>query len=434
MSRIKLLVVGDIHIGRGSSRVSADDPSEVSARGAWDRIVEAALSESVNLLCLTGDITDESNRFWEAIGPLERGLRQLEACGIMTLAVSGNHDHDALPRLADQLESASFRLLGRAGAWQRYTHQAGGEALLHVDGWSFPRESVRASPVDTYDLPADAAVPTLAMVHGDLDVADSRYAPLPRQRMLAKPVAGWLLGHIHAPMVEAPKDQPFIVYPGSPQALDPGETGVHGAVIVEFEHGRCLGVRRLPLSTVRYDGLEVDVAGVEDLSALTMRVHDEIESFAEQAGSEGGDRLRHLVIRLTLHGQTPLAGALQEEVEQIRADLELEVAGVTCSVDRVTLRVLPVVDLAALSRSSSPPATLATLLLELRERKPLNELSERSRRLTERVRTAMATQRRAAVFAGAADAGDLDDDAVREMVAAQAEALLAELVQQQGAS
>lgn len=431
MTRIKVMVAGDVHIGRVSSRVSNADSAEVSARRVWDRLVDVAVEEAVDLLCLTGDIADESNRFWEAIGPLERGLNRLKQHGVVTLGVSGNHDYDVLPRLADQLDAAAFRLLGRDGTWKRFTLRKDGEALLHIDGWSFPRERVRSSPVDSYNVSEDATAPTLVMVHGDLDVPDSPYAPLPRQQMLAKPVAGWLLGHIHAPMVAQPDGQPFIVYPGSPQALDPGETGVHGVCIVEFEHGRCAGIRALPISTVRYDSLRIDISGVSELSELTTRVRTEIEAFAERAAKEGADRLRHLVLRLTLSGQTALAGELKTEADQIRDDFELTAAGVACGVDRVTLRVLPVVDLEGLSRASTPPGMLAALLIELRDGKPLDQLTDRSQRLTAHVKAATAAQRGAPIFDGIGDGDALDDGVVREAVGQQAEALLIELLQQQ---
>lgn len=430
MSRLKVLVSGDIHIGRVSSRVSADDLVEVSARGAWDRLVDLAVSESVDVVCLTGDVADESNRFWEALGPLERGLQTLEGHGITTLAVSGNHDYDALPRLADQLESDRFRLLGRGGEWERYTYTKDGAPLLHVDGWSFPRERVRTSPVDSYGIPEDPSTPTLVMVHGDLNVADSVYAPLPREHMLAKRVAGWLLGHIHAPMVDEPDGRPFILYPGSPQSLDPGETGMHGAVVIEFEHGRCLGVRQVPLSTVRFDRLDVDVSGVEDLTDLTSRVRDEVETFADRAAREGDDRLRHLVLRLTLRGQTPIAGELATEAERIREDFGVEASGVRCSVDGVVLRVLPSIDLDALSRASTPPGMLASVLLELRQDGPLDQLSERVRALVESVHRAVVSQRKAPVFSNVASTEPLEDE-IRELACEQAEALLIKLLQEQ---
>lgn len=430
MSSVKILVSGDIHIGRVSSRVSADDIAEVSARGAWDRLVNLAVSESVDVVCLTGDVADESNRFWEALGPLEKGLRTLEDQGITTLAVSGNHDYDALPRLADQLESDRFRLLGRRGEWERYTYTRDGASVLHIDGWSFARERVRTSPVDSYSIPEDPSTPTLVMVHGDLNVADSVYAPLPREHMLAKRVAGWLLGHIHAPMVDQPDGRPFILYPGSPQSLDPGETGVHGAVVIEFEHGRCLGVRRVPLSTVRFDRLDVNVSGVEDLTDLTSRVRDEVEAFADRAAREGDDRLKHLVLRLTLRGQTPIAGELGSEAERIHEDFEVEASGVRCSIDGVVLRVLPSIDLDALSQAGTPPGMLASVLLGLRQDRPLDQLSDRVRTLVERIHGAVVSQRKAPVFSGVASTEPLEDE-IRELASEQAEALLIKLLQEQ---
>lgn len=431
MSHLRVLVAGDIHIGRVSSRVSADDIVDVSTQGAWGRLVELAMREAVDVVCLTGDVADENNRFWEALGPLERGLRTLDDDGITTLAVSGNHDHDALPRLADQLESNAFRLLGRGGEWERYTYTKEGAPLLHVDGWSFPHERVRTSPVESYSIPEDPSTPTLIMVHGDLNVADSVYAPLPREHMLAKRVAGWLLGHIHAPMVDEPDGRPFILYPGSPQSLDPGEPGVHGAFIVEFEHGRRLGVRRIPLSTVRFDRLDVDVSGVEDLTDLTSRVRDEVETFAERAAREGDDLLKHLVLRLTLRGQTPIASELGTEAERIREDFEVDASGVRCSIDGVTLRVLPIVDLEALSRAGTPPGMLASVLLELRQDRPLDELSDRVHALVDRVHGAVASQRKAPVFSGVAST-ELWNDEIRELVCEQAETLLTMLLQERG--
>ncbi len=430
MTLTRVLVSGDIHIGRVSSRVSANDLAEVSAQGAWDRLVDLAVSESVDVVCLTGDVADESNRFWQALGPLERGLQILEGHGITTLAVSGNHDYDALPRLADQLESDRFHLLGRGGEWERFTYTKDGTPLLHVDGWSFPRERIRNSPVDSYGFPEDPSTPTLVMVHGDLNVADSVYAPLPREHMLAERVAGWLLGHIHAPMVDKPVGRPFILYPGSPQSLDPGETGVHGAVVIEFEHGRCPDVRQIPLSTVRFDRLDVDVVGVEDLTELTSRVRGAVEAFADRAAREGDDRLRHLVLRLTLRGQTPIADELATEAERIREDFEVQASGVRCSVDGVVLRVLPSIDLDALSRAGTPPGMLASVLLELRQERPLKQLSERVRALIQSVHGAVVSQRRAPVFSGVASTEPREDE-IRELVCEQAEALLIRLLQEQ---
>jgi len=428
MDRIKLLVAADVHIGRVTSRVPGADPEVLSARGAWERIIETAIEEDVHALCLTGDLTDETNRFWEAIGPLERGLERLADRGIVTVAVAGNHDHDALPRLADQFDPDRFRLLGRGGRWERWTMESEGEPAMHFDGWSFPRERVRTSPLDDYAPRPDPTVPTLAMVHGDLDVADSPYAPLSSARMRAMPVNAWLLGHVHAPRPARPDDRPLILSPGSPQALDPGEPGVHGVLLLEIEHGRPAAVRTVPVSTVRFDRLDIDVDGLDDRSELASRVRSDVRAFAVRAATEGGDRLRHLVLRPTLRGRTPLADSLRAESDHIRDGFELEVDGVRCSIDRVTLHVLPPLDLDALSRSTTPPGMLSSLILELRVGGDPSSLSDRTRGLLERTRSRLLEQRRHSDYAGLGGPDEADDETVRETVLEQAEALLAQLV------
>ena len=61
----RLLLTGDLHIGRSSSRVPAGVSADaLRAATAWERIVQLAISESVNAVLLSGDIADEQNKFW----------------------------------------------------------------------------------------------------------------------------------------------------------------------------------------------------------------------------------------------------------------------------------------------------------------------------------------------------------------------------------
>ena len=75
---LRLLLTGDLHLGRSSSRLSNTAlHDEFRATTAWHRIVDLAIREQVHVLCLSGDVVDETNRFWETIGPLEQGIRRL---------------------------------------------------------------------------------------------------------------------------------------------------------------------------------------------------------------------------------------------------------------------------------------------------------------------------------------------------------------------
>ena len=67
-------------------------------------------------MLLAGDVVEQEDDFYEAYGDLRRGVDRLAAAGVPVLGVSGNHDVQVLPRLADAVPG--FRLLGRGGAWE----------------------------------------------------------------------------------------------------------------------------------------------------------------------------------------------------------------------------------------------------------------------------------------------------------------------------
>ena len=148
---MRVLCAGDLHIGRRPSRLPTHvDARPLSCADAWTRIVDHALDARADLVALGGDLVDRANRYFEALGPLERGVRRLADAGIVTVAVAGNHDHDVLPQLAralaPTLPAGAFRLLGAGGTWERTTIERDG-ARLHVDGWSFPAEHVDDDPM-----------------------------------------------------------------------------------------------------------------------------------------------------------------------------------------------------------------------------------------------------------------------------------------------
>lgn len=430
MTGLRIMIAGDLHLGRSSSRVRPDGGVDVSARGAWHRLVDATIREGADLLCLTGDVADEHNRYWEALGPLEEGIRRLREHRVRTLAVSGNHDHDVLPRLAARLDPEAFRLLGAGGTWERFTHSVDGQPVLHVDGWSFAQESVRTSPIASYASTGDVRIPVLGMVHGDLDVPESPYAPLARRELLACPVAGWMLGHIHAPLREEVTGRPFITYPGSPQALDPGEPGPHGAVLLELRDGHCAPLRVVPLSSVRYESLAIDLSDV-DAGEVDGRVLDAIDDCAAASAASGGDGLAALSLRLRLVGRTSLTSTRRADLEASLGDLDRTSGGIRVTVDGVRVAVRPPIDLAEHAAAATPPGRLAQLLLDLDDDRPDDARDPRAQRLLDEARQRIEAQRADRTYRDitAADRAPGDQE-VRRLVREQAEALLARLLEQ----
>jgi DNA repair protein SbcD/Mre11 len=383
---MKLLCAGDLHIGRRSSRLPRDaDPREASAGAAWDALVSLALERRVDAVLLSGDVVDRDNRYFEAFGALEGGARRLAEAAIPVVAVAGNHDHGVLPALARSLGDG-FTLLGEGGRWEAC--ELAGGAAVRVAGWSFPAERVREADLSGFPAPR-AGIFTIGLLHADLDAPGSPYAPVTRARLRALGADLWLLGHVHAPAVHA-ELQPTLLYPGSPQALDPGEPGPHGVWLVEISPERDARISPLPLSSVRYETVEVD-ADVDSGEALRERVAEAVRERTDALLESPAPRLGRIVCRVEL---VHACGLRREERETIVAsapEMELRRGTVCTSVDRILDRTVPKADLHALAAAADPPGVLARFLLQLEA----GSLDARGERLLAELSTRVAGVRRA---------------------------------------
>jgi predicted phosphodiesterase len=340
----------------------------VVSESGWTKLVERAVAEAVDVVLLAGDVIDQFNRSFEAWGPLDEGVRRLGDAGIPVVAVAGNHDFDTLPDVAAEVGDGHLRLLGAGGRWERWTLEAeDGSPRLHVDGWSFPRQRYPSDPTEAY--PAEPArAPVLGLLHCDLDQAESTYGPVSSARLRSLPVDAWVLGHIHVPSLSRSSGGPPLLYPGSLQALDPGEPGPHGAWLLRLATGTAPSFERVSLSAVRYDTVEVDVEGCGERGEVTARVREALADHLGEVAPEGGGHLRAVRCRVRLTGRTGLHDRLPEILEGLE-DFEAGTGGdVRLSVaPRPILDTRPALDLRDLARGNDPAAHLARLLLALEE-------------------------------------------------------------------
>jgi DNA repair exonuclease SbcCD nuclease subunit len=363
---LRIVLTADLHVGRRPSRVDDDGLCRrASCAAAWGAVVDLALREKADVVAVAGDLVDRENRFYEAFGPLERGLRKLSDAGIDTVAVAGNHDFDVLPRLADQMSATRFRLLGRGGQWQRHTLERDGRPVLHVDGWSFPSESVLDNPLRTgVPAPPTDGLPVLGLVHGDLDTAASRYAPLSLADLRSTCHRFWLLGHVHKPALHESDGCCPVLYPGSPQGMDPGETGSHGPWLLDLNGSPRLRPRQVQTCVVRYERLEVDVGETTSKDQLQARVIRALQQHLYHCSSDC-DSLKLVSFRLVLTGRTEMHRHLRQFCREIQPDLELASGEVEARIERIDVETRPAIDLQEAARGAGAPAALARVLNDL---------------------------------------------------------------------
>ncbi|HOX24590.1 MAG TPA: DNA repair exonuclease [Candidatus Krumholzibacteria bacterium] len=355
----RLLAVGDIHLGRRrrAGQVPADlDRDDLGPRGAWRRTVDVALQIPVDGVLLAGDVVDSLNDRFEAFGALASGVRRLLDAGVRVLAVAGNHDGHALPRLADLLPG--FELLGRGGRWESRVIDGPGGAV-RVAGWSFPADSHGASALAAWQ-PLERDLPTIGLLHCDLDASGGRHAPTPRADLARAGCDRWLLGHVHRPSAA---DEP-IGYLGSLVGLDPTETGAHGPWLVTVADRR-ISRRLLPLAPLRWEALEVDCTGLEEPAAgLVERVLARIDRFRRDCADELGE-VEALGLRLRLVGRCARVQQLHRAAAALAAAVTFDDLAVF--LDRVDVAVAPAHDLDELARSDTPFGLLARRLCDLRD-------------------------------------------------------------------
>jgi len=417
---MRLILTGDIHLGRSSSRIPDTVGKEsLRAGSAWSRVVDLAIEQDADVVCLSGDIADQTNKFWEAIGPLRKGILRLSENSIQTVAVAGNHDFDVLPKLADQLSSEFFKLLGRNGKWERITIRLKSDEKLNIDGWSFPAAQVSLSPLDSYDLESDPHVPTLGMVHGDLFKSTSPYAPLQLNRLQSSGPTGWLLGHIHAP--ELISGESWVLYPGSPQALDPGERGPHGPWILDVKNGLIGLPVQQPVSTVWYNESSIDLSHTENQAELQSTILDGIATVQKDIISRAGPFLTHASLRFHLTGHTAISHQVNQTAAQIIADLDLP----AISVDKILNKTLPFIDLEEYARTTTAAGAVARLLLQLEK----DQVSEEVAALIRSTKEKLIQQNRSGNYGGL-PALNITKEMAREYLNTSGRALLTQLVSQ----
>lgn len=382
----QILCTGDVHLGRRPSRVPVED-DELSVRHVWERFVKTAINREVDVVALTGDIVDSENQMYEALGPLERGVQRLLDDGIEIVAVAGNHDHSAFPRLARALDAEGFHLLGPGGAWEEVQIAPESGETVRFVGWSFPQPTVLTSPLADVEI-AETDEPTIGVLHCEAGSGEGQYAPVQRDALARTPVDAWLLGHIHAPTDYREAGQ-LQLYPGSLQPLDPGEPGPHGAWLVEVAD-QDVTAEQIPLATLRYQETAVDVSDCETRDDVEETVLNTLRDGAAEVG-EQYPNLRHVAHRLRVEGRTHLHREIEETLREMVGAVRREVDEVAATIERFRLETRPDHDLDELARTDDPPGVLAELLLTLergdaadeRARRVLREASKATRQVHE---------------------------------------------------
>jgi DNA repair exonuclease SbcCD nuclease subunit len=373
---VELLAIGDVHLGTRCSGLPPDvrdwgiNADELTPAAALAAAVDLAIGRRVDAVLFAGDVVESTNARFEAILPFERNIRRLAAAGIDVIAVAGNHDVEALPRLAGLMDG--FALLGAGGCWARHVIERNGRPLAEIIGWSFGERAVRQSPVagllSNPLEPHAPGLPRIGLLHADLEASGGHYAPIKQRELDATGLDAWLLGHIHKPSLSAPaigKRTAPSGYLGSLIGLDPSETGPHGPWLIKIDKQNTVRVEQVPNAALRWESITVEIDDVHDVEDVGDRLLRAAEATARQLHAADVNP-RVLGLRVQLAGASDHYQAIRRAISDGKWNMMARPVGDTVVFVNKVLDGLELpLDLREISTGNDPAALLARRILAL---------------------------------------------------------------------
>lgn len=371
---IRILATADLHLGRTSSAVPRGSEKSTT-KYSWKRLVDYAVENYIDAIALAGDIVDRDNRFYEAIGPLQEGFETLGDAGIPVVMVSGNHDFDVLPDILKRDKYDHVHLLGKKGRWEHITLQCGEEYIQFL-GWTFPKQHVKQDPSSAYDVEElDPNLPTFGLLHGDVYEKNSKYAPIELSNLVTPHIDSWILGHIHKPDT-LNENAPLILYPGSPHALSPKESGPHGPYILTLGGGDSISIEQLALSPVRYETFTIDITGIEDESDFRDRIVGDLTDWVQEH-PEDFEYASSVVFDVDLNGRHTNLTEVDQWTQFAREFEQVLLGDTEVSIRKVRNLAEPEVEnLEQLAGQPNPPGIIAKMILDLENGKESEFLND----------------------------------------------------------
>ncbi|WP_374723695.1 metallophosphoesterase family protein [Calidifontibacillus erzurumensis] len=279
MEKIKFIHAADLHLDspfKGLNRLPKPlfDKLKESTFISFFNMIEIALREQVDFVCIAGDLFDEEMRSLKAQISLRNGFEKLAQSGISVFVVHGNHDH---------LGGSWAQLSWPENVYFFPNHVEvmpfvkNGEKLAHIYGFSYGKRQVTENMVKYYEK-KEGAPYHIAMLHGNLQgkVDHDPYAPFTVSELVDKNFDYWALGHIHKQQIL--HKNPYIIYPGNLQGRHSKESGEKGCFIVEMDnvHTNC---RFVPCASVVWEEWKISIDNFSTIDEFIRDVHRKKEAY-----------------------------------------------------------------------------------------------------------------------------------------------------------
>lgn len=305
---IKFLHAADLHLGASFIGAQLRDEKlgtslREAVQSAYMRVIDTALDEQVDFVCLAGDLFNAAESDYRAQGIFIEGLRKLDEADIPVYLVTGNHDPlDGSDRLPLPKNTHCFD----TEKVEEQLFEKDGVQSCAIYGRSYPYSEVNSNYAQGYKR-TSSADNAIGILHTNIGTASAgeRYARCELSDLKNAQLDYWALGHIHLTNVLS-ENRPCIVYAGSPQALNINETGKHGCYVVELDRGSASYTWH-NTNLIEMVQLSVNISDVDTINDVRELIKNAIVTACPVADSAS------YLVRITLTGVSHLDEQLDED-------------------------------------------------------------------------------------------------------------------------
>lgn len=302
-----------------------------ATRTALTRIVDLCLAESVDALLVAGDLYDGGQTSMKTAGFLQAELRRVTQGGVRVFVIRGNHDAEARITRELTMPDGVHMFTPRPGRtlaeMQLVARDSGPDVAIH--GLSFDRPQAPDNPLPRFAAAVQGCL-NIGMLHTSLGGSEGHdtYAPSSVAALQGHGFDYWALGHIHIGGVWSGRST--VVMPGIPQGRDIGEGGAKSVALVTLADDGQATVEHRSVAVARFDRCAVDLTGIADRRGAVRAIETALATARTAMDAE------HLVLRLVLTGQAPVAWLLRRDADQVLEEARAAAAGIgTVWIDKV---------------------------------------------------------------------------------------------------
>jgi len=308
---MRFIHCADVHLDtplQGLAQYPGAPVSEIrnATRRAFERVLDAAVTERVDFLIIAGDLYDTGLKSFESALFFNKQMARLKDAGIDVYLIYGNHD--AASKLIKQLRPPGNVHIFRTTEPQTFSNN---ELRVAIHGQSFATPEVIEDLAAKYPPPV-AGFFNIGVLHTNLaGVSEhANYAPCTLEMLKNKGYQYWALGHVHNRQILC--NDPYIVYPGNIQGRHGKEQGEKSCVLVTVSDAGAMSIDTISTSAVPWFQADVDASGCQTADEVYEKLRIELEGILSRS------KERVTAVRLRIVGTTEAHAELSRDLEQVR--------------------------------------------------------------------------------------------------------------------